>query len=171
MTDLVPSTVHTILEPSAGDGSLADALVETGFMPDCIELDPYFAKVLRDKGHTVVGSNFLTHAKDKVYDLAVMNPPYSKGQDTLHVARALEHAREVIALVRVNIFASKERYLKIWSHCNLIGFYPFATRPRFSESKGTLRHDVCVVHLQSTHHCEDVPLPVDFKVLGMAEWR
>ena len=94
-----------------------------------------------------------------------MNPPYSKGLDSLHVEHALKQAREVIALVRVNIFASKERYFKIWEHCNLIGFYPFAMRPRFSESKGTLRHDVCIVHLQSLYHSDDKQEPVDFKVL------
>jgi len=166
MVSLVPPLSKTILEPSAGGGAIADSLVRSGFLPDVVEMDPYYSKVLQDKGHSVVGSNFLMLKPENPYDVLVMNPPYSGGADTDHVEHALKCGKEVIALTRINIFASKERYLRIWNHCNLIGFYPFAMRPKFSDSKGTLRHDVSVIHLQSLHHeVEDVQEPVDFKVI------
>lgn len=166
MVSLVPTIAHTVLEPSAGDGAIADALVREGWMPDVVEMDPYYTKVLQDKGYNVVGSNFMMFKQANPYDVIVMNPPYSGGSDTVHVEHALKTAKEVIALTRINIFASKERFFKIWNHCNLVGFYPLAMRPKFSESKGTMRHDVCVIHLQSLYHTEDVQDPVDFNVQG-----
>ena len=166
MVSLVPPLAKTVLEPSAGSGTIADSLVESGYMPDVVEMDPYYTKVLQEKGYNVVGSNFLMFKQAKPYDVLVMNPPYTGGADTDHVEHALKCGKEVIALTRINIFASKERFLRIWEHCNLIGFYPFAMRPRFSESKGTMRHDVSVIHLQSLHHNdEEVQEPVDFKVI------
>ena len=165
MVSLAPE-VQCVLEPSAGSGNLANSLVSFGFTPDVIEMDPYYAKMLEDQGHSVVGSNFLMFKSELPYDLIVMNPPYTGGSDSIHVEHALKLADEVIALTRINIFASKERYSKIWKHCNLLGFYPLVSRPKFSESKGTMRHDVCVIHLQSLYHTNDEQEPPDFKVIS-----
>ena len=166
MATLVPLTARRVLEPSAGDGGIADSLVEAGFTPDVVEIDPFYAKRLEEKDYKLVGNNFLNFETDEPYDMVVMNPPYSGGADTEHVAHALKVGREVLALVRINIFASKSRYEKIWSNCNLIGFYPYAARPKFGGYTGTLRHDICVVHLQSHYHTEDCQEPVDFRVVG-----
>lgn len=171
LASLVPPDTKTVLEPSAGAGSIADALVKVGYMPDVIEMDPFYANQLKDKGYKVVGSNFLMFNPEEPYDVAVMNPPYTGGADTVHVEHALKCAKEVIALTRINIFASLERYKKIWSHCNLIGVFPFARRPKFSESSGTLRHDITAIHIQSLYHCDDQQEPVDFKVMEFGHGR
>ena len=167
LVSLVPPASKRILEPSAGDGSIADALVRKGFMPDVVEIDPFFSNTLSEKGYNVVGSNFLTFNTDDPYDVIVMNSPFSGGQDSNHVGHALKVSKEVIALVKINIFASKDRFAKIWSHCNLLGFYPMSKRPKFGTFKGTLRHDICVIHLRSLYHCEEDQEPCDFHVLDI----
>lgn len=80
-----------ILEPSAGDGALADALLDAGFSKSyiqTIELDPTRAGTLREKHYAVIEGDFLEHSN--TYDLIVMNPPFSKSQATKHIAHAWE---------------------------------------------------------------------------------
>lgn len=108
--------IKSVLEPSAGKGDIADALVkgverciertkydkEKGFEPydyyyttsvkseyiDTIEIDPDLQSVLKGKGYRVVYDNFLTFHTYKHYDLIIMNPPFSNGDK--HLLKALE---------------------------------------------------------------------------------
>ncbi len=110
------NSIKSLLEPSAGKGSIVDALVkgverciertkydkEKGFEPydfyytesvkqeyiDTIELDPDLQSVLKGKGYRVVYDNFLTFHTYKRYDLIIMNPPFSNGEK--HLLKALE---------------------------------------------------------------------------------
>lgn len=78
-----------VLEPSAGRGALADLVRET--CPDCeihvVEPEKESRGFLRQKGHKLVGSDFMKFRR-KGYDRVVMNPPFSKQQDIDHVRRA-----------------------------------------------------------------------------------
>lgn len=85
---------HT-LEPSAGQGNIAQFMPT----PDCIELDPKNRAVLIEKGFRVVGDDFMTFEPSEPYDVIVMNPPFCKRQDALHILKAISIAkRKVVAI-------------------------------------------------------------------------
>ena len=89
---------QTVLEPSAGHGALADACIEAGAeQVHCVERDVENRQALLDKGHIVCGADdFLKlcpeHAGllDSSYHRIIMNPPFSKGRDVIHVKHALQ---------------------------------------------------------------------------------
>lgn len=102
--------VKYILEPSAGTGNICDWLKKerTGIKRysrygeiteyeskyylevdiDCIEIEPEFRAILKDKGYRVVQDDFLKFHTYKHYDLILMNPPFSVG--SRHLLKALE---------------------------------------------------------------------------------
>lgn len=81
---------HTCLEPSAGQGAIAD-LLPAG-RTQCVEVSELHCRVLREKGHSVDQGDFLGWQKGK-YDRIVMNPPFSQGRARAHV----EHAASMLA--------------------------------------------------------------------------
>jgi len=81
---------HFVLEPSAGEGALAEAAEAAGGRVDCIELDAALVAVLRGKGYATRCVNFLHVDPEPVYDRVVMNPPFTKGADLEHVQRAFK---------------------------------------------------------------------------------
>lgn len=77
----------TVLEPSAGQGHIAD-LIGVGKV-DVVEINGRNREILELKGHKVVGDDAL--AIDKKYDKIVMNPPFERGQDIDHVRHAFDN--------------------------------------------------------------------------------
>ena len=95
-----------ILEPSAGKGDLAEAIMEAmkaglgygnhrSLNPDrirCVEIHPELQATLRGKGFSLVGTDFLNFHPDEKYNLIVMNPPFADGdKHLLHAWEILEH--------------------------------------------------------------------------------
>lgn len=79
-----------VLEPSAGNGQIADAIRATGATLEVAELSYELSNILREKGHKVIASDFMEDSIEGDYDRIVMNPPFSKDQDIDHVMRAYE---------------------------------------------------------------------------------
>lgn len=95
----IDDSMH-VLEPSCGDGALAAEIM--GYLPetltlidiDEVALDKAVARMPRQgtkvnpycKDFTYMG----TDLKDGGFDVVVMNPPFTKGQDVLHVSLALD---------------------------------------------------------------------------------
>lgn len=79
---------HSVLEPSAGQGGLADLLPKERTM--CVEVATLNAKVLEVKGHRVVQADFLAWAETCLerFDRVVMNPPFSEGRAEAHTVAA-----------------------------------------------------------------------------------
>lgn len=93
----------TCLEPSAGQGNIAEALLSKGHIVFCVELDPDNVKVLTAKGFPTYGRDFLKHPggpKSK-YDRIAMNPPFTRQQDIDHVWEALTYLKDNGILVSV----------------------------------------------------------------------
>lgn len=80
---------HTVLEPSAGQGALIEAILKQfpNLMVDCYELMPQNQPALYAISNAVfMGENFITDCDDK-YNRIVANPPFTKGQDIEHLRK------------------------------------------------------------------------------------
>ena len=89
-----------VLEPSAGQGGLAD------FVPDdcvvtCYELLDDNISVLKTKGHIVKQRDFISVEPDCVYDRVIMNPPFERQQDIDHVLHAWKFLKDGGRLVSI----------------------------------------------------------------------
>ena len=80
-----------VLEPSAGDGKLAYACLMAGARSvDCVEINEGCRQALiaSPLNHVTI-ADFLSLHLWKKYERIVMNPPFTKSQDVLHVQHAL----------------------------------------------------------------------------------
>jgi predicted RNA methylase len=91
---------NTILEPSAGTGSLIDTVRQhhpQAKVSYC-ELNCFLLDILRDKYEGVDGVSFLgrdflevdRHRVENGFDRIIMNPPFERGEDADHVLHAYE---------------------------------------------------------------------------------
>lgn len=76
----------TLLEPSAGQGGIADLLPRDN--TTCVEISELHCAILRDKGHRVIHADFLEWNPDTPFSAILMNPPYSEGRWQAHLAKA-----------------------------------------------------------------------------------
>lgn len=110
----------TVLEPSAGIGRLAEAVIHAGGVVDCMEIDPKRVKTLRSIHgiRDVTEGDFLKEIPPSdqrgAYKRIVMNPPFTKGQDVDHVRQAYEWLRPGGILVAIMspgfIFRNDSKY-------------------------------------------------------------
>lgn len=82
---------HRVLEPSAGNGNLADAARAAGGAVVCCEISSRLRDILTAKGHTIIASDFNDMDPRPVQDRIVANPPFEKGQDRDHIRRMFDH--------------------------------------------------------------------------------
>ncbi|QTD43566.1 SAM-dependent methyltransferase [Ottowia testudinis] len=76
-----------MLEPSAGEGALAEPARAAGAKVLAVENHGPSAQILRDKGFEVVERDFLSLSLADVglFDGVIANPPFTKDQDITHV--------------------------------------------------------------------------------------
>lgn len=79
-----------VLEPSAGIGSLADAIRKVTDKIDIVEQMFGFRELLKLKGYNLVGDDFLEYETENLYDAIIMNPPFSDEQ------RHIKHAFDLL---------------------------------------------------------------------------
>lgn len=79
-----------VLEPSAGSGSICLAVREFGIEPDCFEVSHHLREILLRQGFNLIGDDFMEVNPKPIYDRVLMNPPFGKGMDSLHVQQAFE---------------------------------------------------------------------------------
>ena len=92
--DISTSEGTYFLEPSAGTGVLAQA-VRANYpdaIIDCCEIDEDLQKVLQNQGYPLVATDFLAYQPGAIYDVIVMNPPFSLPGDTMAYITHIEHA-------------------------------------------------------------------------------
>lgn len=90
--EIIDGPIGTILDPSAGKGDLLEEpscyrrsyhSQSTGY---AIEIDPDLQAILREKGHTVLGGDFLAYSEPLEFRAILMNPPFNQGVH--HVLKA-----------------------------------------------------------------------------------
>lgn len=102
-----------VLEPSAGNGLLADAAKEVGAKVDTVEMAGQLREILSEKGYRLVGDDFLEYSGGiGEYDRIVMNPPFSNDQDIQHVAHAYDKLKPGGRLVAIVSRMAGERQNK-----------------------------------------------------------
>ena len=82
-----------VLEPSAGHGMLAEAAREAGATVEAVELAADLREILKDKGFSLVGDDFMATQPEQRYDAVLMNPPFSNDMDIDHVRHAFDHLK------------------------------------------------------------------------------
>ena len=83
----------TILEPSAGQGAIINAMNKVcDVIPDCYELMDVNKVILNKTGlcFNLIGDDFLKH-NGKIYTKIIGNPPFNKGQDIIHLKAMYEY--------------------------------------------------------------------------------
>ena len=123
LAKLQPYT-QTILEPSAGDGRIVDAILKRE-PQHCVyvcEVNWTARKVLEAKGYLypnepidslLNGNDFMDYNPEAAFDRAIMNPPFSRGQWKEHVKRAYDLLKPGGRLVSVipNSISALEEWL------------------------------------------------------------
>ncbi|MFJ2455407.1 DUF4942 domain-containing protein [Pseudomonas protegens] len=82
---------HSCLEPSAGQGGLADLMPSSRTI--CVEISELHCQILKAKGYVTMRADFLQLTSKKPFDRIVMNPPFSEGRWQAH----LQHAASLLA--------------------------------------------------------------------------
>lgn len=102
-----------ILEPSAGNGAIADALRDAGHDVVCIERHSTLCDILKGKGHSVIQGDFCEVGElGAPFDAVLMNPPFERGQDLEHVARAFYHVKpggRLVAIMGAGVMFRQDR--------------------------------------------------------------
>lgn len=94
------ATGHSVLEPSAGTGGIADMLIDKGIQ--CVEISGLHCIVLQAKGHNVTQADFLGCGFNSAFDRIVMNPPFDQGRWQAHIdhaGRALKPGGRMVAIL------------------------------------------------------------------------
>jgi len=108
---------HTVLEPSAGQGAIADRVPE---QVTCVEVSPLYCGVLRAKlpEAEIVEGDFLAWAPQQTrqFDRVVMNPPFADGRAEAHVQAAATRVAQGGRLVAVLPASMRDkRILGAWT--------------------------------------------------------
>ena len=108
-----------ILDPSAGKGDILDVLTDlrtedrfgnkthwhgdSGVTKDrscyAIEPNPDLQQILQGKGYRVIDTDFLSHRPAYSYDLIIMNPPFSTGDQHLLKAWDILESGHIVCLL------------------------------------------------------------------------
>jgi len=97
--------VSRILEPSAGQGHIADYINSLNsyrgekISLSCIEIDQKFQSILRGKKYKVIDSDFLSYSGVDRFDLIIANPPFSEGGAHLMKAIDIMYSGQIVFLL------------------------------------------------------------------------
>lgn len=100
---IAPYSGRSILEPSAGKGDILDYMKESPLWKYsklyCMENNPELQMILREKKHRLIGSDFLNYNGNYFYDLIIMNPPFSNGDEHLLKAWEIMKTGDIVCLL------------------------------------------------------------------------
>ena len=93
-----------ILEPSAGSGAILDVLKNVinsnrNIHLFAIEQSLELQAMLRGKKYNLIDTDFLSYTKDMEFDLIVMNPPFSNGDEHFLKAWDIAENTDIVCLL------------------------------------------------------------------------
>lgn len=158
--------ISTVLEPSAGKGDLAELYLRylnkhsdnkgwhrrdyNADNIDMIEKDTNLIALLRGKNYRIVGDDFLAFNPLKHYDLIIMNPPFSNGDEHLLKAIQLqEQGGQIVCLLNAetirNPYTNRRKLLaqKLAEYGAKIEF----VRDAFKDAQRRTAVEVAIVYL------------------------
>jgi hypothetical protein len=139
-------TGMTVLEPSAGQGGIADFILTNCFI-DCVELLPENAKVL-GKRYKTLCTDFLSVDPSELYDRVVMNPPFEKQADIDHVVHAwkcVKHGGKLVSIMSSGVmFRENRKTVEFRRLVDEYGYFERLPEGSFKES-GTMVNTCIVV--------------------------
>lgn len=92
-----------VLEPSAGNGNIAEAVRKAGVEPDVAEISSQLRDILLAKGFNVIGWDFLDVTDQ--YDVVIQNPPFSNDiQHVRHAYSLLQDGGKLVSIVGEGAF-------------------------------------------------------------------
>lgn len=92
-----------VLEPSAGNGNIAEAIRTAGIEPDVAEISGQLREILVAKGFNIVGWDFMD-ISDR-YDVIIQNPPFSADiQHVRHAYSLLQDGGRLVSIVGEGAF-------------------------------------------------------------------
>ncbi len=108
-----------ILEPEAGGAAILDFLADIKKVPHrnlyAIEQDPELVYTLQGKDYKVIHNDFLTYSGDYLFDLIIMNPPFSNGDEHLLKAWEVLQSGDIVCLLNEetikNPYSAKRKLL------------------------------------------------------------
>lgn len=101
-----------VLEPSAGNGNIADAAAAAGAKVDVIEISDQLRKILEAKGYDVVAHDFMQYEPSEKYDAVLMNPPFSDRMDAQHIMHAFDMLKpggRLVAIAGEGVFIGSDK--------------------------------------------------------------
>lgn len=101
-----------VLEPSAGNGNIADAAAAAGAQVDVVEISSQLRDILKAKGYEVVAHDFMEYQPSEKYDAVLMNPPFSNRLDAAHIMRAYEMVKpggRLVAIAGEGVFFGSDQ--------------------------------------------------------------
>lgn len=93
MISLVDNLGFSVLEPSAGDGDICDALMmaDSNLSITAIELSSDKWKTLKDKGYFTIHTDFLKWNDKRKFDTIIAAPPFKGNTDCEHIMKMYTH--------------------------------------------------------------------------------
>lgn len=143
-----------ILDPSAGKGDILDYITEktkSSKSSNCyaIEINRDLTFILNEKGYKVIDYDFLSYNGDTMFDLIVMNPPFSNGDEHLLKAWEIMESGDIVCILNAetikNPYSERRQLLaKIINDNN--GSVEFIGEA-FVDAERTTNVEACIVRL------------------------
>jgi predicted RNA methylase len=90
-----------VLEPSAGNGALAQKIAGHTKNVTCVEVNGVFSAALKSQGFDTHNADFLSWKSPYSFTKIIMNPPFAKGEAERHVKKASEFLADGGQLVAI----------------------------------------------------------------------
>lgn len=132
-----------ILEPSAGNGNIVDALPDDVGEVVPVEYNNTLATILIDKGYSQIRQRDFLEVADELgrFDAVLMNPPFERGQDFRHIEKAASLLNP--GGVLVGIYAAGANAEKVEA---IADYWEELPAGSFKASGTGVSARVCVIH-------------------------
>ena len=155
--------IGAALEPSAGKGNIAEELnkkiceaqwrksEDDKGSVDCIEIQPDLQNMLRGKGYRVIHDDFLSFRTNKHYDLIVMNPPFSNGDEhLLHALNLMQYGGTIVCILNSQTLknpCTKVRQI-LWNQLNKYSAQVQYLQDEFVTAERVTKVEIALIHIE-----------------------